>query len=763
MTELSQKFEADPSVAQTSQQGHSTLFSQVGSPRGPKVTPAAPFIISHPKMVKLLSIVLEHHQKSASEGNSTRIMIFSQYRDSVMEITEMLQRHHPTVKAMSFIGHSTAGLNGKGLSQKKQLQVVSKFREGGYNTLVSTCVGEEGLDIGDVDLIICYDAPKSPIRLVQRMGRTGRKREGRIVVLVTKGKEEQSYDSSQYQKRAINKALANTSRLARYLSPSSPRMVPRGLSPTCLKLHMKVEVWKANTKGCKSTPKDRGSILSMISRAGSSSSKSTSGAALMSPDEREWYQKIRVPSQEVRTLPAPSLICMDASKRELDSNTETHINLGSYQPWQSLAQKTHLVGHAPHALNLVELTEFIQLQQHIDPGEDPYGLEMAAFLDKAYVEGKDTSKTSTTTDSSACVTAPLRKAVADQLQDTLEDDDDEDFVALLGPPKQQEQKAKNVRKKKKRKRLDYLDDEAELTKDGEISVSSDESDDEEKEYDRSFVDDGTYLSQDNALDMRAVYLRSVVSPMKRWPELNLPPPPKYRHDSDGSEDEEEDEDSFVVDNSFVEYETEYVGDTMLAEDPIINQEAVGVLVDSGEVNSGGNVLSRLRLHYGAQTAVVHLQHAHYAVSTRMAVIRLSLAVFSSAQHRSKLVQRVQAMLELYERPVLVVEGEAAKASSPAKAPGRSRYLDTIVCACTQVAPLKVLYSKGQVSNRFDVLGDPVELWDTFKRETLQAAKECIGEHPRSRRGFVARDAGENRGESRCQACWEPGPAQGSVT
>lgn len=29
--------------------------------------------------------------------------------------------------------------------------------------------------------------------------------------------------------------------------------------------------------------------------------------------------------------------------------------------------------------------------------------------------------------------------------------------------------------------------------------------------------------------------------------------------------------SFVVDNSFVEYETEYAGDTMLAEDPIIQQ------------------------------------------------------------------------------------------------------------------------------------------------------------------------------------------------
>lgn len=73
--------------------------------------------------------------------------------------------------------------------------MVQKFRRGGYNTLVSTCVGEEGLDIGEVDLIVCFDASKSPVRLVQRMGRTGRKREGRIVVIVSQGKEEQvTYD-----------------------------------------------------------------------------------------------------------------------------------------------------------------------------------------------------------------------------------------------------------------------------------------------------------------------------------------------------------------------------------------------------------------------------------------------------------------------------------------------------------------------------------------------------------------------------------------
>ena len=71
-------------------------------------------------------------------------------------------------------------------------QILKAFREGKCNVLISTCIGEEGLDIGEVDLIVCFDIThKSPVRMVQRMGRTGRKKEGRIVVLVTAGKEEQ--------------------------------------------------------------------------------------------------------------------------------------------------------------------------------------------------------------------------------------------------------------------------------------------------------------------------------------------------------------------------------------------------------------------------------------------------------------------------------------------------------------------------------------------------------------------------------------------
>lgn len=45
-------------------------------------------------------------------------------------------------------------------------QIITKFQKGNHNVLIATSIGEEGLDIGDVDLIICYDSSSSPIRMV---------------------------------------------------------------------------------------------------------------------------------------------------------------------------------------------------------------------------------------------------------------------------------------------------------------------------------------------------------------------------------------------------------------------------------------------------------------------------------------------------------------------------------------------------------------------------------------------------------------------
>ena len=49
--------------------------------------------------------------------------------------------------------------------------MIDQFKKGKYNVLVATCIGEEGLDIGDVDLVICYDSSSSPVRMVTSAGK----------------------------------------------------------------------------------------------------------------------------------------------------------------------------------------------------------------------------------------------------------------------------------------------------------------------------------------------------------------------------------------------------------------------------------------------------------------------------------------------------------------------------------------------------------------------------------------------------------------
>lgn len=53
-----------------------------------------------------------------------------------------------------FIGQSKGGKgSGAGITQKEQQKALADFRAGEFNTLVATCIGEEGLDICQVGLV----------------------------------------------------------------------------------------------------------------------------------------------------------------------------------------------------------------------------------------------------------------------------------------------------------------------------------------------------------------------------------------------------------------------------------------------------------------------------------------------------------------------------------------------------------------------------------------------------------------------------------
>lgn len=84
--------------------------------------------------------------------------------------------------------------------------MVARLKAGVTNVLVATCIAEEGLDVGEVDLIVHFDVVTSSTRSVQRNGRTGRKRPGRVVQLFVPS-EKSKISRAKSQARSMKKAL----------------------------------------------------------------------------------------------------------------------------------------------------------------------------------------------------------------------------------------------------------------------------------------------------------------------------------------------------------------------------------------------------------------------------------------------------------------------------------------------------------------------------------------------------------------------------
>jgi len=146
----------------------------------------------HPKLEKLKEILKKQFEKNPD----SRVIVFTNYRDSAEMLVNEFSPLFPVAK---FVGQASRD-NDKGMRQKEQIETLDKFRKGEYKVLVATSVGEEGLDIPSTDLVIFYEAVPSEIRAIQRKGRTGRGREGRIVVLVTKGTRDEAYYYSSMKK-----------------------------------------------------------------------------------------------------------------------------------------------------------------------------------------------------------------------------------------------------------------------------------------------------------------------------------------------------------------------------------------------------------------------------------------------------------------------------------------------------------------------------------------------------------------------------------
>jgi Fanconi anemia group M protein len=153
--------------------------------------------IDHPKVEKLKEIV----RRQIESNPDSRIIVFTNFRDTTETISKELNRVEG-IKASKFTGQASR-IDNKGMGQREQVEILQRFRDGEINVLVATSVGEEGLDIPSTDLVVFYEAVPSEIRAIQRKGRTGRIREGRIVVLMTKGTRDEGYYWASFRKERM--------------------------------------------------------------------------------------------------------------------------------------------------------------------------------------------------------------------------------------------------------------------------------------------------------------------------------------------------------------------------------------------------------------------------------------------------------------------------------------------------------------------------------------------------------------------------------
>ncbi|MBS3168233.1 DEAD/DEAH box helicase [Candidatus Woesearchaeota archaeon] len=133
--------------------------------------------IDHPKINKLREIMKEEENK--------KVIIFANYRNTVDNLVENL--NSLKIKTTKLVGQK------EGLKQKEQIKAIEEFNSGIYTCLITTSIGEEGIHIGEADIAIFYDNTPSSIRKIQRTGRVGRLKPGKVIFMITKNTKDAAY------------------------------------------------------------------------------------------------------------------------------------------------------------------------------------------------------------------------------------------------------------------------------------------------------------------------------------------------------------------------------------------------------------------------------------------------------------------------------------------------------------------------------------------------------------------------------------------
>jgi DEAD/DEAH box helicase domain-containing protein len=159
---------------------HIDLLSESGAPAGDRRF----FIYNPPVVNSELGIRASYVKQAvmlAADLAKARVptIVFGHSRNNVeMMLRYLRERVSPGIPANAIQGYRG------GYLPEKRREIESRLRDGDILTVVATNALELGIDIGDLDAVICAGYPGSVAALWQRFGRAGRRKEGSIAVMV---------------------------------------------------------------------------------------------------------------------------------------------------------------------------------------------------------------------------------------------------------------------------------------------------------------------------------------------------------------------------------------------------------------------------------------------------------------------------------------------------------------------------------------------------------------------------------------------------
>ena len=178
-----------------------------------------PLVVKLPDMSSKVQTLYQKLSAQFAKDPETKAMVFVQRRSTAVLLCDgILRMGLPNIRPKYLTGGGHSG--NERITGKRQEETMRHFRAGVVNVLLTTSVGEEGIDVPQCNLIVRFDLYKTTIQYMQSRGRARMK--GAVYAHMI---EEGNFD----HKATVNWVIESAEYLKRYcLSLPDDRLLGKG-------------------------------------------------------------------------------------------------------------------------------------------------------------------------------------------------------------------------------------------------------------------------------------------------------------------------------------------------------------------------------------------------------------------------------------------------------------------------------------------------------------------------------------------------------